>query len=207
MLPSRYSSILYKNIPFITIAFLLFINQLSCAFENSPSSYNLKLPCEKSSAGGILISRPSCAGEKIRNIFIFNDIGTIDGYISWLNDNIKYKSDTPKDTWSLPSETLRRKYGDCEDLAFLNETVLNMLGYKPQVIAVIRPFNNHAICVFKENLNYSLIDNTKLIRTKIDTPYKFNQFLFIKYGCKALKSIDYKTKQPQDKMRTLSSPY
>jgi len=163
----------------------------------SPRSFikNLVIPQERYETNGVFISRPSSTGERIRNIIVFNNIQTLDGYALWLHKNIKYKRDKGKDSWSSPGETLQKKYGDCEDLAFLNEAVLRALNYQPKVLIVVRPLNNHAICVFKENSYYSLIDNTKLIRTKTGTILEFSKFLFMKYGFSSLREINFKTRQ------------
>ena len=77
---------------------------------------------------------------------------------------MKYRPDVGADTWSLPQETIARRYGDCEDFAFLSENVLRTLGYQPQVIAFKRErrARRHAICIFKKEGRYFYFDNTRL---------------------------------------------
>jgi len=195
---------------YIWACLLLCTNLTAWPAENKNQTFigNLRIFQEKYEVNGILISRLSTTGEKIRNIIIFNNIRTLDDYASWLRENIRYKKDRDKDSWSQPEETLQRKYGDCEDLAFLNEAVLKALDYRPKVLVIGRPLNNHAICVFKENNYYSLLDNTNYIKTRIETLRQFNEFLFRRYAFSSVWEIDYKTKKMCRKITEISSsPY
>ncbi len=155
---------------------------------------NLVITQEKYVGNGILISRPAPAAERIRDIIIDNDIRSLDDYLSWLQKNIKYRKDNNEDIWASPQETLQNGYGDCEDFAFLNEAVLTVCGYKPKVLSVMRIFRSHAICVFKENDQYSLIDNAKLIRTKSKSIPDLARFLFAKYNYRSLWALNLKAK-------------
>jgi predicted transglutaminase-like cysteine proteinase len=106
--------------------------------------------------------------------------------MQWLGANIVYKKDTTEDIWSAPGTTLRRKYGDCEDLAFLNESVLRLLGYNPKVLVLLRFLRNHAICIFEQSGAYVVIDNITLTRTRASSYQELLQYLFIKYKCSSI---------------------
>ena len=99
-------------------------------------------------------------------IAITNNIKSIEDYILWLQANIKYKRDENQDYWADPEETLKNKLGDCEDFAFFNQAALHVFGYQSNVVALLRPFRSHAVCVFKDNGNYVIIDNNQLKRTQ-----------------------------------------
>ena len=52
----------------------------------------------------------------------------------WVQKNIKYRRDFIFDTWQTPDETIRKRSGDCEDIAFLIKAMLDHLGYKNVMI-------------------------------------------------------------------------
>lgn len=155
---------------------------------------NSRLRTERISQGCILISRLSPADERIRNIILSNNIHTLDDYAQWLKNNLRYRKDGNIDIWSAPEKTLRRKYGDCEDLAFLNKRFLTILSYQPQVIVLLRPLRNHAICVFKESGAYYLVDNTRLIITNAHSEEELTRFLYTRYRCTSFKEISLSSK-------------
>ena len=125
---------------------------------------------EKIVSNGVFISRPAVVDEKIRDIVLYNNIRSINDYVRWLKGNIRYKSDKGGDNWATPKETLDKKNGDCEDFAFFNAAALKVLGYKAQVLSVMRVGNCHAITVFKDKSgHYAIIDNNTLVRTQATT--------------------------------------
>lgn len=158
---------------------------------------NLALKSEKVSLNNTLISRLAPADERIRNVILLNKIASLDDYILWLKANIRYKKDKKLDIWSHPEETLERKYGDCEDLAFLNKRFLAILNYQPKVFVAVRPLRSHAVCVFKEGGNFSLIDNTSLTRTHLRSEKELTGYLLARYNCSSLKEIVLNTKTPE----------
>lgn len=55
----------------------------------------------------------------------------------WVNSNVTYTQDVV-DHWQLPSETMERREGDCEDIAILKRALLKASGYQDdQVFFVI----------------------------------------------------------------------
>lgn len=47
---------------------------------------------------------------------------------------VRYRSDKRKDEWATPEETLRRGYGDCEDIAILIQELCGRIGAESDVI-------------------------------------------------------------------------
>lgn len=70
------------------------------------------------------------------------------GVDAYVNKNIRYQSEN-KDEWATPAETLRRGYGDCEDIALLKCAILNSLGKKPAFVIVrdLIKRQDHALCI------------------------------------------------------------
>jgi len=188
----------------LTVIFIIYViyimsNSLIPAYaldeECTDFRKNLIVSQEKYQVGSILISQPHPVDEKMRDLIIFNNIRTLDDYISWLEKNIKYKKDKGQDEWAGPQETLRKKYGDCEDFAFLNAAFLRVAGFQPKVLGVMRRLGgNHAICAFKENGYYSWIDNNQLERTQAESILQFAEYIFVKYGCSSLRELKLQTK-------------
>ena len=135
--------------------------------------------------GSILVSEPLPIDVDILDIICAQGIESPEDYSRWLKKNIEYKKDEGADTWSEPEETLVRKYGDCEDFAFLNKAFLRVMGYKPEVLAVRRGTTggNHAICVFKSGGSYLWFDNAKLKRTSASSLKEFGKYLARHYLC------------------------
>jgi len=105
--------------------------------------------------------------QRLRGLFKDKGIKTLAQYALWLKSNITYRKDIYSDVWLSPDELLNRKYGDCEDMAFLSDAALRIMGYRPYVIAFKRSGRRqwHAVCVFKSGDNYSYFDNNRLINT------------------------------------------
>lgn len=186
------------GISFVSIICVLLLEgnyALVLARANAGLGSNLAIRQEKFQTGSVLVSQPSRVDERIRDIIVFNNIRSFDDYTGWLKQNIVYKKDKGKDIWSVPKVTLQRKNGDCEDFAFFNEAVLRVLGYQSRVIAVIRPFHSHALCIFKENGCYLIIDNNNLKRTQAKSMPEFAKYIFEKYRCSSICEINLKTKE------------
>lgn len=65
----------------------------------------------------------------------------------YLQDNIRYvREPNGKDHWQTAQETLQRGSGDCEDFAFLAQTILTLQGKTAHVV----PPPGHAVCVAVE---------------------------------------------------------
>jgi len=143
---------------------------------------------------GVLISRPDPLDEKIRDIIIANDIASVADYVDWLAANIRYQNDKGKDLWLLPEDTLAKGSGDCEDMAFLNQAVLRVLGYEARVLCVFRIFRSHAICVFKDNGYYQIVDNTKLKQTPARSFSELTRYIFTIYNCASIGEADLQTR-------------
>ena len=178
----------------VCIICVLFFENTYVFAGNTIFGRNLVIRQEAFETNGVLVSRPVPLDEKILYIIINNKIGSLEDYVQWLQENIKYKKDEKKDYWSTPEETLQDKRGDCEDYAFLNAAVLHLLGYQPEVLAVGRLGRNHAICIFEENGNYSFIDNTMLKRTQAQSISELASYLFSKYGCSYLLKLSLESK-------------
>jgi len=109
-----------------------------------------------------------------------------------LKKNVKYRKDDGTDIWSLPDETLTRKYGDCEDFAFLNAAFLRVLGYKPKVMAIIGGIRRtgHAICALRRGDHYLWFDNAELKKIPAVSIEEFTKHIFRRYACLGLFEID-----------------
>jgi len=165
---------------------LLFLNFV--AYDQSANA-EIFIAQEKIVNCGILISQPKQFNVEIRDIFLLNDINIVSDYSSWLKKNIVYQKDAGLDDWASPRDTLNRKYGDCEDFSFLNQAVLKLMGYSPQVLNLIALGRSHAICFFKENAVYCFFDNNRFVRTDCKTIREFAKYLFTIYRCNALAKI------------------
>ncbi len=87
--------------------------------------------------------------------------------VKWLHSEFTYEFKFP-DNRQSPEETARLRRGDCEDFAFLCQSILGGLGIKSDVIVIKfrRVGILHAICVFKQGAAYSFISNRDIIRTR-----------------------------------------
>lgn len=74
----------------------------------------------------------------------------------WVNNEITYTHDIPKDFWQSPQQTLETGTGDCEDLAILKYQLLQQMGIPCWVVVakdLMRynaPNNQHAFVVTPE---------------------------------------------------------
>ncbi|MFH1363814.1 MAG: transglutaminase-like domain-containing protein [Candidatus Omnitrophota bacterium] len=141
---------------------------------------------------GALVSMPAALDMRILNIINNEKIRSVEDYAVWLKKNFKYKKDEDTDTWAIPEETLTRRGGDCEDFAFLNEAVLRIFGYKPQVLGLGGRLKliNHAICVFKKDSYYLCFDNTTLKITTATSLEEFGKLVMQNSGYAYIFEID-----------------
>ena len=95
----------------------------------------------------------------------------------------------------LTKTSLAQKYGDCEDYAFLNQSVLQVLGYRPRVLGIKNKKEAHAICLFEHEGYYLFFDNAKLKTTSIQNMDDFLKFLNRKYGPYRLFELNQNTKR------------
>lgn len=63
------------------------------------------------------------AGVRLR----YSGDGIVPKVDQWVNHAIRYQRE-PIDTWSPPAETLKRGFGDCEDIALLKRAILLRSG-------------------------------------------------------------------------------
>jgi hypothetical protein len=65
------------------------------------------------------------------------NIRSVEDARNWVIRNIIYERDI-NNIWQLPSETLRRRKGDCEDMALLAAFIMvKRLGIKPKIIGAM----------------------------------------------------------------------
>ncbi len=181
----------------LTAVILLLFGSAAFASETEPANgleSRVVIAQEHCERDGLLISGPNRLDERIRDIIVFNHLKNLDDYAAWLKDNIKYAKDKNGDTWSPAEETLRRGKGDCEDFAFLNAAVLNACGYKPRVIALMSIYGCHAVCIFKEGRTYSLLDNSRLVRTACTSMVELSRYFFSNYLCQTICSVEFADK-------------
>ncbi|MFC1590459.1 transglutaminase-like domain-containing protein [Candidatus Omnitrophota bacterium] len=153
---------------------------------------------ERNITGGTLTSMPYSTDAKLLSAIWENYINSFEDYVKWMQKNIGYQRDGDSDIWSSPEETLERKYGDCEDFAFLNAAVLRIFGYRakvlvmamlPEVKAVGSAKGDHAICVFEKNGRYYWLDNHELKETRISSFGEFAKFILISHGSRHLYEV------------------
>ncbi|MCA9409231.1 MAG: hypothetical protein KC733_11120 [Candidatus Omnitrophica bacterium] len=141
-----------------------------------------------------LLSRAVIIHSKIEQFITTNHIHTLEDYILWLKNNTQYRPDENGDQWSTPEETLDRKYGDCEDLAFLNYEVLKKLGYQPRVLAFGHNGEAHVFTVIKKDGVIQILDNNTFHKTKAVNLEDVALFLAQKYQSNFLIELSLKPK-------------
>jgi hypothetical protein len=103
-------------------------------------------------------------GERIAPI---KGIKTCGGAHRFIRQFIRYQPE-PIDLWSSPDETLKRGYGDCEDLALLERAILISLGVPSDKIWFVLARDliariDHAMLVLDGLLFDSRSDRTPLL--------------------------------------------
>lgn len=106
-----------------------------------------------------------------------HQIYNLKDYLHWIKNNLTYSTDTVRDSWASPEETISRKSGDCEDLAFLHAEVLRELGYESRVLAFSKGKDGHVFCVFRKNGNYQIIDNLNYFQTTTNSLEALARFI------------------------------
>lgn len=139
---------------------------------------------EKRKVGSIMTIKPASVDLRILSIISSEGIRTLEDYELWLKKNIRYQSDELKDEWTEAEEMLNRKYGDCEDFAFLNTAFLHVLGYQPRVMAMIGLIGGggHAIAVFEKDGQYLWFDNGTLERTTASSMEEFTKVVYKRFA-------------------------
>ena len=165
-----------------------------CAEALSTFSGDFNVRQDVRQTGSILSARPVEEDLTVISVISRNNISSINDYSQWLNNNIAYRLDGVSDEWSASEVTLARGNGDCEDYAFLNMTVLRVLGYTPKVLAVGGNGESHAVCVFKENGNYTIFDNAKLIRSNESTLDGLASYIFNNFKGSCISEMDFASK-------------
>ena len=185
----------------ISVIFLCKSNPVSATMmskeiEDARFISSIVIRQETLKTGSISVIRPVAVDLKILKIISAEGIKSLKGYEQWLQKNIKYRSDGGVDVWSIPDETLRKKYGDCEDLAFLNAAFLHVAGYQPKIMALRggRRSTGHAICVFEKNGYYLWFDNTKLKKISAISMEEFGKYILKSYSYTRLSEIDLASK-------------
>ncbi len=176
----------------------------SYSLENLPRRFVIRQ--ETFQNNGVYVCRPVPIDKKIMDLLSNNNIHSLNDYMKWVADNIDYFKDKNGDEWLSPEETLIRKQGDCEDYAFLNEAVLRVFGYKPEIIAMQGANGGHAICIFKDRDMYCWIDNSVLKKTKARSLSELQKHLFSVYGYKRVFSLS-SHKKNSGKLSNLSDNF
>ena len=132
-----------------------------------------------------LVNRPDETDLKILNIINDSGISSVEEYSQWLKENIQYRQDEGADSWAAAEVTLERRYGDCEDFAFLNAAVMRIFGYKPKVLGVVGGLAvpSHAVCVFEKDGEYFWFDNATLKDTYVSSLEEVSGYFFKNYLC------------------------
>jgi predicted transglutaminase-like cysteine proteinase len=198
---------IFKASVFLFILFIFLSNCLpvlasviSEKREDSIFTGHIIIRQQRHKAGSIIVARPVPVDLKILNIINTAGIKSFQDYTQWLQKNIQYKKDAKGDEWSLPEQTLARGYGDCEDFAFLNAAFLQLLGYKPKVLAMVGGIKNegHAICVFNKDGYYFWFDNTRLKKLRASSMKEFAHRILSKYAHLSLYEIDLTARSPHN---------
>ena len=175
-------------------AFLFYFTSFAFANEITPISH-LYIAQETLRHDGVWISRPQALHQEIADLIANNHIQSLEDYAQWLKNNIRYQNDGRTDTWTSPQETLRKKFGDCEDYAFLTATVMEVLGYKPHFLALVKNGRRaHAICTFEYNGHFLWFDNAQLKKTTVTSLEQLAKNLSEQYNYSALIELNLRTK-------------
>ena len=77
------------------------------------------------------------ATDIVRGVPAFNDIGEANALYEWVRQNIRFTKDpVNKEKLYPPSELLKIKAGDCDDISMLLGTLLMAVGYPARVMTV-----------------------------------------------------------------------
>ncbi len=96
------------------------------------------------------------------------DIDHVAKVNAWVNRNVQFTEDQVlygrSDFWATAAETLRRKKGDCEDIAILKYQFLANAGFDPAAIHLTLVWDavrrrDHAVLIVKLDGVHYLLDN------------------------------------------------
>jgi len=77
------------------------------------------------------------AKEIVRGVPSYNDIGEAHAVYAWVSGNIRYTKDpVTKETLYPPTELLKIRSGDCDDIAMLMGAIMIALGYPARLITI-----------------------------------------------------------------------
>jgi predicted transglutaminase-like cysteine proteinase len=150
---------------------------------------------ERTSSQQVLVSRPNPQDLLIASFLRFNNIASLEDYARWLKNNMLFQSQEQDDLWPKPEDILKRKSGDCEDYAILTSSVVQVLGYEPQIMAFIRPGGAHAVCAFKVDGYYVWLDNDEVKMTNARTLNEFSQHIAAHYKYNQVMEFDLVNKK------------
>lgn len=181
-----------RLLPALLLSF--YLNAPAFADDTIPILH-LNVAQEISRYNGVLISRPRPLHQEIVDLVTRHKIKSLEDYAQWLEDNLRYQNDGKADNWASPQQTLRKKAGDCEDYALLNTSVMQVLGYQPHFLALVRTKGRtHAICTFKHQGRFLWFDNAKLQKTSFTSLEQLAKEISDRYNYSALFEFDFKTK-------------
>lgn len=172
------------SLMFLLCLFLL----LPC--RNSFASFRVRH--EITNRSGVLTSAPNAVDKQIAFFLKTHRLSSLEDYAAWAAGHISYQNDFPNDQWADPLKTLQRKYGDCEDIAFLNAAVALVLGYEPEIYILIKKGKAHAICVVPMSSDAVWFDNTNYRRAPIQNSAQLVRALQKEYGYTVARKIDYR---------------
>ena len=176
------------------LSFIFYFSPLAFANELTPINH-LYVAQEIFRQNGVLISRPKPLHTQLIDIVTRHKFKSLEDYSQWLENNIHYQSDGKVDTWAKPEQTLLKGSGDCEDYTLLNTSVMQVLGYQPHFLALVRNGRRaHAICTFKYNGYFLWFDNAKLKKTSCPSLEQLAKNISNQYQYSALLEYNFKTK-------------
>jgi len=155
---------------------------------------SLHVRTESYRSNGVLGCGPSKDDTTILHTLIFNNIHSLNDYACWVKKNVSYQRHGLIDEWTPAQATLTRRHGDCKDLALLNSSVLQVLGYKAVLLAIYGPGFGHALCAFEQNGSYMLFDNNELKKTRASTMVELTSYIADRYNCNSIAIVT-----PEDK--------
>ncbi len=150
---------------------------------------------------GVFSCGPNKTDEYLFKFLGAHGVYTVEAYAAWLEKTISYQADPATDSWATPLSTLRAGKGDCEDYAFLTQSVLRVLGYAPIVCVMGGIGTDHAICVFREKGYYMWFDNASCNATFCTTLEDFAKKIIRDYDSLYLLRLNQTTGSREILMR------
>ena len=185
-----------RDLKFFLVTFFFCCVATSALAEELTPIHHFHIGQKTSHQNGVWVSRPQPLHQEIVDIVINNNIKSLEDYARWLKNTVHYQYDGKTDNWATPQKTLAKKTGDCEDYAFLNAEVIQVLGYQPHFLALVRNGKRaHAICTFQHNGQFLWFDNAQLRKTTVTSLEQFAKNISTQYGYSALLEFDLKAKK------------